>query len=159
GENGLPPISTYPYSSSVSQRLRGEFFWGPPHEGRLKRGGKAGTLSTPMERRASRKKMRAGRARAGHAGAALFLVLLTGATWIRWTALASAGPIEADVRDLVSKHGFDGSRVGVAVISQGGKQVVALNDREPFQPASNQKVLTTAAALYWLGLDHEFETT
>src|SRR3989442_8218622 len=102
-----------------------------------------------MAWRASRKKVGADRS--------FFLVL--GVAWLGPALRLFAGPIEADVRDLVSRHGFEPSKVAVVIVSQSGKLVVAMNDREPFQPASNQKVLTTAAALYWLGLDHEFETT
>src|SRR5262249_43938865 len=83
----------------------------------------------------------------------LFQAVLCVATKVR------AGSIEEDVRDLIGKHGLEGSRVAVAIITESGKQVVSIHDLEPFQPASNQKVLTTAAGLYFLGPDHAYETT
>lgn len=70
-----------------------------------------------------------------------------------------AGNLEDSIRGLISKHGFKPKNVAVAVISGRSKVLVAINDRKPFKPASNQKILTTAAAIHLLGPEYEYETT
>lgn len=72
---------------------------------------------------------------------------------------SSATRLSQEIRTLVSRARFQRSNVAVAVINDEGRQVVDINARAPFKPASNQKILTTAAALHWLGTDHVYETT
>ena len=52
-----------------------------------------------------------------------------------------------------------GAEVAVVILSDGSETLVDIHGREPLKPASNMKVLTTAAGLHWLGLGHEYETT
>lgn len=72
---------------------------------------------------------------------------------------ARGGTLEDAIRGLISKHGFASKNVAVAVISDRSKLLVAINEGKPFKPASNQKILTTAAAIHLLGPEHEYETT
>ena len=62
--------------------------------------------------------------------------------------------VVADIR----RHKFPLKNVGIAVIDDRGKTIVGLNAERPYKPASSQKLLTTAAALHYLGLDYAFET-
>ena len=75
-------------------------------------------------------------------------------------ALASGGGnLDQRVRRLIAKHGIPVSRVGVAILLEGDALDVAINADHPFKPASNQKLLTALAGLYWLGPEHEYVTT
>ncbi len=70
-----------------------------------------------------------------------------------------AGSLETDVRGLIAKQGFAVDDVAVAIISDRGELAVSIHSRKPLKPASNQKVLTSAAAMHLLGPDHRYETT
>jgi D-alanyl-D-alanine carboxypeptidase/D-alanyl-D-alanine-endopeptidase (penicillin-binding protein 4) len=76
--------------------------------------------------------------------------------------LGSASPaaegIEAELRGLLRQRGTDLDRVGIAVIDAQGKNLAAINADLPLKPASNLKVLTTLAAIEFLGPDFEFRT-
>lgn len=72
---------------------------------------------------------------------------------------AARSSLEQRVRSLIARYGFPYANVAVAVVCDKGEVVVSLNADEPFKPASNQKLLITAAALRWLGADHVYETT
>jgi D-alanyl-D-alanine carboxypeptidase/D-alanyl-D-alanine-endopeptidase (penicillin-binding protein 4) len=81
-------------------------------------------------------------------------------------AAEPAGPrgLEAEVRRLIAGHArsdasLEGADIAVAVIDHAGREVVRIRADEPMKPASNLKVLTTAAALHLLGPEHRFETT
>ena len=72
--------------------------------------------------------------------------------------------LEAEVKGLVAAfrgEGGQGARpdVAVVIIGDGGETLVDIRGRDPLKPASNMKILTTAAALHWLGAGHEYETT
>lgn len=73
-------------------------------------------------------------------------------------ARASPDALEAALRKVIADAGLRGAQVAVAVVSDTGRAVVSIESDKPLKPASNQKVLTTAAALHWLGPDYAFET-
>ena len=73
-------------------------------------------------------------------------------------------PVEADLRDsinlILSRPSEKNVRYGINIIeADSGKRLYAKNIAEPMIPASNMKVVTTAAALHYLGPDYAFETT
>ncbi len=75
------------------------------------------------------------------------------------TAGPAPGPGGARVLELVKTPPLDGLHVGIlAVDAATGDTVVAHNAHRRFIPASNQKVLTTAAALHHLGPDFRWRT-
>jgi len=77
---------------------------------------------------------------------------------------ASANPIEKGkiteaLRKLSTSVQSWGGSVGVSVIDVGsGETVAALNEHQAFNPASNAKIATAAAALRLLGPQHRFFT-
>ncbi|MBI4606652.1 MAG: D-alanyl-D-alanine carboxypeptidase/D-alanyl-D-alanine-endopeptidase [Planctomycetes bacterium] len=73
-------------------------------------------------------------------------------------APARGRDLDAEVDRLIARHGLSRLGVGVAIIDEGGRTACAINADVPFKPASNQKVLTTAAALHGLGADFRYET-
>jgi D-alanyl-D-alanine carboxypeptidase/D-alanyl-D-alanine-endopeptidase (penicillin-binding protein 4) len=82
----------------------------------------------------------------------------------RETARRKPTLLEEEVHGLIARfvgEGRDGGGAEVAVVVLGdkGEALVDIRGREPMKPASNMKVLTTAAALHWLGAGHEYETT
>jgi len=67
--------------------------------------------------------------------------------------------LRARVADLIESPPFDQMRWGiVAKDLHDGEVLFSLNSREKFTPASNMKVLASAAALSGLGPDYRFET-
>jgi len=73
-------------------------------------------------------------------------------------------PLEAAVKGLVDAFRGEagqgaGAEVAVVILGDGGETLVDIRGREPLKPASNMKILTTAAALCLLGPGHEYETT
>ena len=73
----------------------------------------------------------------------------------------SAAPratLEREVESIVRRYGYPLSNVSISAIDHRGKVRVALNGGQPFKPASNMKVVTTAAALSTLGPDYKFRT-
>ena len=79
--------------------------------------------------------------------------------------LLLAGPLLADasldqaVGRLRSKHKCDTARVGLCVVDlDTGKEVLAIDAQQPLAPASNMKLVTTAAAIERLGADFEYHT-
>lgn len=90
----------------------------------------------------------------------LWLVLCAPATLVVWL---SAGPLlgetlQGDVTRVLRNYGYGDSHVAIAVIDAKDRLRVGINETEPFKPASNMKILTSAAALYFLGADYEFRT-
>jgi D-alanyl-D-alanine carboxypeptidase/D-alanyl-D-alanine-endopeptidase (penicillin-binding protein 4) len=90
-----------------------------------------------------------------HPRLSLFLSLLLA------TPLAAVGPDNIDVRvaDVVKTAGLGKTVVGLyAVDLDSGNVLVRSGQDEPMMPASNLKLVTTAAALATLGPDFNFET-
>ena len=74
-------------------------------------------------------------------------------------ARSGAPSLEEDVRWIVThQYGFKLRNVSVAVIDSRGRRRVAINAARPFKPASNMKIITSAAALELLGENYLFET-
>lgn len=79
-------------------------------------------------------------------------------------AIAEATPprstedLEKQIDRLLTAYGARKSQLAVTVIDDRGKARVLLNADTVLKPASNQKILTTAAGLTFLGADHEYVT-
>lgn len=73
---------------------------------------------------------------------------------------ASSGSLAEQVDALVSSPKIGNMRVGIQIVALDGRpqMVYEKNSRESLKPASNQKVLTTAAALALLPADFKFTT-
>ena len=71
---------------------------------------------------------------------------------------SKSSSLENQIRWLATQHGFGERNISVTVIDDRGRVRVGINRHAPFKPASNMKVLTTAAALHLLGASYEFET-
>ena len=68
--------------------------------------------------------------------------------------------LRSKLRDLTHGTLLGKLRVGMTVHdAHSGEEVFALNSESPFNPASNTKIFTTAAALSVLGADFRFRTT
>jgi D-alanyl-D-alanine carboxypeptidase/D-alanyl-D-alanine-endopeptidase (penicillin-binding protein 4) len=57
-----------------------------------------------------------------------------------------SGPLSAQVETILAQPGARGALWGISVTTLEGAPVFALNDDKRFQPASNEKLLTTATA-------------
>jgi D-alanyl-D-alanine carboxypeptidase/D-alanyl-D-alanine-endopeptidase (penicillin-binding protein 4) len=74
-------------------------------------------------------------------------------------AAAVAQPLDEAVRTLVARTGLSNARVGVLAIDlSSGETIANYNADASLIPASNQKLLTSGAALHALGPDFVFET-
>ncbi len=75
-------------------------------------------------------------------------------------AAESSATLAQAIDALASSPGIGQMRVGVSVISLGSEPRVVYqkNARMPFKPASNQKLVTTAAAMILLPADFKYET-
>ncbi|NLT50872.1 MAG: D-alanyl-D-alanine carboxypeptidase/D-alanyl-D-alanine-endopeptidase [Ignavibacteria bacterium] len=61
---------------------------------------------------------------------------------------------------IISKHNFSASIVGVEIFNlTDSQEVFSKNNKILMRPASNIKILTTAAGLLFLGADYDFETS
>jgi D-alanyl-D-alanine carboxypeptidase/D-alanyl-D-alanine-endopeptidase (penicillin-binding protein 4) len=70
-----------------------------------------------------------------------------------------AGPLAAQVTSVIEAPPLDQVHWGIyAVDARDGRVLVDHQSARKFVPASNQKLLATAAALHFLGPDHRFET-
>lgn len=83
--------------------------------------------------------------------AVLACVLLSGQAW--------AGPLDGAVQQLLGGRDLRSTRYSICVIdADTGETLAEINADEPMIPASNMKLLTTAAALDVLGQDYVFRT-
>jgi len=74
--------------------------------------------------------------------------------------LANAQPLNAEVQRLINNAKLgDNAKIGVYAIDSASKNVlVSIRAGETYTPASNQKLLTSGAALLVLGPDFQFST-
>ena len=100
----------------------------------------------------------------GRLGGLLVLGLLA------WGVPALSAPprdsraLDSEVRRLIAERtrsdpSLQGARIAVAVLDHRGNEAVWIQADEPMKPASNLKVLTSAAGVRLLGPGHSFETT
>ncbi len=74
-------------------------------------------------------------------------------------AAALAQDLTADMRRLMSGVKVGSSKIGVSIVdTQTGEVLFAQKASEPLAPASNMKILTSAAALWTLGPDWVYRT-
>jgi serine-type D-Ala-D-Ala carboxypeptidase/endopeptidase (penicillin-binding protein 4) len=74
-------------------------------------------------------------------------------------ATAELGPLAGRLRDIAT-HNVGGMRVGIRVEQLAPQPVIVYeqNEDQPFKPASNQKIVTTAAAMCTLSPDFAYRT-
>lgn len=93
-----------------------------------------------------------------YCGRRVFVALVMGVSAVI-AAPALAQDIATELRAALKLDARDATVVGAHVIElPGGREVFSLNAELPFTPASNMKLVTTAAALELLGRDFEFRT-
>jgi serine-type D-Ala-D-Ala carboxypeptidase/endopeptidase (penicillin-binding protein 4) len=67
--------------------------------------------------------------------------------------------LEEEINAIVHKHKPEGASVGISIISiSTNKSLFKLSSDRPFIVASNMKLFTTAAALYYLGPNFKYKT-
>jgi len=84
--------------------------------------------------------------------------------YIAYIAAVLVCPADASLRDsinrILSRPSEKNVQYGIDIIeADTGKRLYAKNAAEPMTPASNMKLITTAAVLHYLGPDYAFETT
>jgi D-alanyl-D-alanine carboxypeptidase/D-alanyl-D-alanine-endopeptidase (penicillin-binding protein 4) len=90
---------------------------------------------------------------------ALGLTFALSATGCAVAGLGGSGVDRGAIRDVLESPGIAQMHVGVlAVDAATGRTLVSHNADRKFVPASNQKILVTAAAMTMLGPDHRFRT-
>jgi D-alanyl-D-alanine carboxypeptidase/D-alanyl-D-alanine-endopeptidase (penicillin-binding protein 4) len=70
-----------------------------------------------------------------------------------------AVPLDTQIRQILADPAVERAHWGISVVTLAGKPVYALNDAQFFQPASNAKLFTTAAALAMIPSNATWTTT
>jgi len=71
---------------------------------------------------------------------------------------AAPNALAQQIAVLISTPAVDHVHWGISVTTMEGKSIYALNDTQYFQPASNTKMITTAAALALIGPEYRSQT-
>jgi D-alanyl-D-alanine carboxypeptidase/D-alanyl-D-alanine-endopeptidase (penicillin-binding protein 4) len=71
---------------------------------------------------------------------------------------ASVASLRTDLAEIIRRPGWTGDRWSVMVRSLDRGDTLFMTGAEPLAPASNMKLFTTAAALYYLGPDFRYNT-
>jgi len=79
-------------------------------------------------------------------------------------SVLSAGAVRADlagqIQSIVNQSSQTKTQFAIQIIEAGsGRAVYSFNANKPMTPASNMKIVTSAAALKYLGADFEYKTT
>ncbi|MBC8202037.1 MAG: D-alanyl-D-alanine carboxypeptidase/D-alanyl-D-alanine-endopeptidase [Planctomycetes bacterium] len=75
------------------------------------------------------------------------------------TASTAFGDLQVEVEKIVNSSDLNSGTVGICILDLAtGKSLVQINATKRMTPASNQKLLTTGAALHVLGPSFEFKT-
>jgi D-alanyl-D-alanine carboxypeptidase/D-alanyl-D-alanine-endopeptidase (penicillin-binding protein 4) len=88
----------------------------------------------------------------------MFLHALPGLLALVGFLAAPDRSLERSIQALLGDSKGDLQKIAVCVLDASGVEVASINAGLPLKPASNMKVLVTAAALRLLGADHEYET-
>ena len=71
----------------------------------------------------------------------------------------SQGTLEEQIDYILNETGLSTCKVGLKVVdANSGKSIFELNENQPMNPASNEKIITAAAALDALGPGYTFKT-
>ena len=76
------------------------------------------------------------------------------------TLLSPAQEFQNDINTFIDSPDFSNATIGISIQSlETGEYLFRYNDNKNFIPASTQKLLTTAAALEYLGPEYQFATS